>query len=66
MYGLSYYLMALQEVEKARLKQRAEKERRDGSLPPSHATRFPDRVPTNIEEPVKSSRVSRNAYEAMM
>jgi hypothetical protein len=29
MYGLSHYLMALQEVEKARLEERAEKERRD-------------------------------------
>jgi hypothetical protein len=29
MYGLSYYLMALQEVEKVRLEERAEKERRD-------------------------------------
>jgi hypothetical protein len=29
MYGLSHYLMALQEVEKARLEKRAEKERRD-------------------------------------
>jgi hypothetical protein len=39
MYGLSQYLMALQEVERARLSARARVERREGEYYPSR--RYP-------------------------
>ena len=63
MYGLSQYLMALQEVEKARLAERARKARQ---LPPIGRTRLPSRAATMAKKLEGGSDVFSEVNEILI